>query len=127
MKLKLNFLLLIAVISFSLVACKKDHDEIKLVTLDVTLARGTNYQLNLSQYGDADDVASIVSQATDFTTSEIVNDPATSWYVYKYTAASTPKVPAISSDKVVLKVSESSGGGHCGSKETDITINFTLQ
>ena len=126
MKLKMSFLLL-AVVAVSMIACKKERDEIKLVTLNVTLARGTNYQLNLSQYGDADDVASIVTQATDYVTSEIVTDAAISAYVYKYSAGASPKVPAISGDKVILKVAEPAGRGHCGNKETDITINFTLQ
>jgi hypothetical protein len=127
MKLKFIFLLLVTAFTVSLVSFKKMHykNETKYVTLNVTLARGTDYQLNLSQYGDADDIASIVTQSADYITSEIVKDAAGSGYIYKYLTSTNPKYPSVNHDTVVLKVSEPGCRRH--HDETNISINFTFE
>jgi len=129
MKTVLKYLLLIMITGFTFIGCKKEQNNVKYVTLDVTLARGTNYNLDLRQYGDADDIVSITKQADDYITSEISRDASTSWYIYKYSTAATPKVSSTGHDTVVLKITEPGGRGRCGKhqSETDITIHFTLQ
>ncbi len=130
MKKNLLYLFLILSLGFSIASCEKEHGkkETKYVTLDVILARGANYQLDLSAYGDADDLATIITQATDYTISEIVKNASTSKYLYNYTTATTPKFSSTGKDQVVLKVYEEEGE-RCRDKgeATIITINFTLQ
>jgi hypothetical protein len=125
-------------------SCKKENtDEITNVTLDVTVNAGETYKLNLDQYGDADDFATITSQATTFTTSEIAKVGVIG--EYSFMKAGNPKVGGNGFETVVLKLEEGkgtcsgdstgvhpqTGGGHHGKKhhhieETNITINFTI-
>jgi hypothetical protein len=118
-----------AICSFSLWGCKKmhGHDESKEVVLNINLARGAAYALDLSQYGDddGDEIASIETQATEFDRSEIVGSQK---YTYHYIASATPKFSNTGKDKVVLKVAEKNSGRCRNKKEqTTITINFSLQ
>ena len=112
-------------VSFS--SCKKDNrgNEIKSVSLDVTVNAGETYQLDLSQYADADDLTSITQQAASFLVSEITKNAATGNYIYKFSKAGSPKTGGNGTEKVILKVSEPQG--RCRDKdETNITINFTI-
>ena len=93
--------------------------------MDVTVAPGAIYQLNVSQYADQDDEASIVTQATNFTISEITKDGVSENYMYKYVPKAAIKTGATRTDKVQLKVSEPAN--RCHKDETDITINFTIK
>lgn len=103
-----------------------DKNELKEITLNVTIARGTDYTLDLSQYGDADDIASIDTQALEFDKSEIVFAQYVQKYMYSYTPNATPKFATVGKDKVVLKITEPSG--RCNKiEQTIITINFTIQ
>lgn len=115
----------------SLASCSKNmgrHEkENQTVSLDVTLARGATYQLDLSKYGDEDDLATIQTQATEFTKSEITNAAGYGKYLYTYEAASTPKVSSTDTDMVVLKIYEPEDRHHCGDEQTLITIHFTLK
>ncbi|MGZ3912025.1 MAG: hypothetical protein ACXVBR_18205 [Flavisolibacter sp.] len=74
---------------FALFSCRKAHHEIlgKTVTIDTTLASGTTYTLDLKSYGDADDIATIKQQASNFTTSEIVNTASGFAPVYHFSAS----------------------------------------
>jgi hypothetical protein len=117
-------ILLIAVIPTS---CKKenhhDRDELKNVTLNVSVDAGAIYNLDLSAYGDANDIPTITKQATDFTLSEIVKQGVIGKYSYKRNGA--PKSGGNGTDVVVLKISEPAG--RCKRvEETNITINFTI-
>jgi hypothetical protein len=124
-------------------SCKKEKtDEIKNITLDVSINAGETYKLNLSQYGDADDEATITKQAADFTTSEIVKGSTIG--EYNFMKAGNPKAGGNGNETVILKVAEGTGGGRCGNgstgnpptgnehrkkdhiEETNITINFTI-
>ena len=128
MKKSLLLLLITLLTSTVFFSCRKMHDkdELKEITLNITLARGTDYTLDLSQYGDADDIASIDTQAAEFDKSEIVYAQNVQKYMYSYTPNATPKFSTAGKDKVVLKITEPSG--RCNKKEqTIITINFTLQ
>lgn len=103
-------------------SCEKHmNHETKQVAIDTTLASGTEYKLNLQQYGDADDVATITRQGSAFTTSEITNASGAFNPVYHYSAFTKTGL----TDQVVLTVSE----GNCrrGHESTVITINFTVK
>jgi hypothetical protein len=104
-------------------SCKKEHgNETKNVTLNITIPAGTEYKLDLSQYGDADDLARIVTQPANFATSQI--DQITMPGVYTFLKNGAPKVGGNGNEVVVLKVYEPAGRKHCD--ETNITINFTV-
>ncbi len=126
-------------------SCKKEHgDEIKNVTLDVSINAGEMYKLDLSQYGDADDFATITKQATDFATSKIAKVGTIG--EYNFMKAGNPKAGGNGSETVVLKIEEGKGNGRCSGdptranhnnagehhgkkhhvEETNITINFTI-
>lgn len=113
--------------SFSLWGCKKmhRHDESKEVVLNINLARGAAYALDLTQYSDGDEIATIETQATEFDRSEIVGSQN---YTYHYIASATPKLSNTGKDKVVLKLAEQNSSRCRNKKEqTIITINFSLQ
>jgi hypothetical protein len=122
--MKKNFYPLLFIALFSLLqSCKKDQNlETKQIVIDTTLASGATYDLNLQPYGDADDVASIVKQAVNYTTSEITNTTGTFAPVYHYSAFTKTGV----TDQVVLSVAEGAGRRH-HSDSTVITINFTVK
>ena len=104
-------------------SCKKERpDDIKNVTLNITIPAGTAYNLDLSKYGDADDLATITTQAKNFNTSEI--NTTTSPGVYTFSKNGTPKVGGNGNEVTALKVYEPAGRRHC--HETNITINFTV-
>ena len=129
--------LLLSVVLFS---CKKEKtDDVEIVNLNVTLAAGATYNLDLSKYGDADDIAKIFTQAEHFDISEI--SATTGKFNYQYKVAALPKVNFTGTDKVVIKLTE--GQRECGNDgtrgdndrgrnnhskdEAIITINFTIQ
>ena len=127
-------------LTIGLFSCKKEKtDEVEIVNLNVTLAAGEVYNLDLSKYSDDDDAAKIFTQAEHFDVSEI---SATSGkFNYRYKVAALPKVNFTGTDKVVIKLTE--GQRECGNDgtrgdngrgrnqyskdEAIITINFTIQ
>jgi hypothetical protein len=117
-------ILFLATISTS---CKKenhhDKDEMKNITLNVSVDAGVIYNLDLNTYGDADDIVTIVKQASDYNISEIVKQGAIG--KYSFMRNGTPKVGGNGTDVVVLKIAEPSG--RCRRvEEKNITINFTI-
>jgi hypothetical protein len=82
------------------------------VNLDAALANKESYTLDLSQYGDADDVSTIVQQATNYTTSQIDVTSTTDkrgTYTYMYDASNLTSGKIINplvKDSVVLKIEE---------------------
>ena len=113
---------------FSIVSCKKegrDRQEVKAVVLNETVAPGATYQLDLSQYADEDDLASIFKQASHFTVSEITKEGMSGNFLYKYVPNTPTKTGVSNTDQVVLKVAEPEG--RCHHDGTTITINFTIK
>lgn len=106
---------------------QKDMDHVsKQIVIDTTLASGTEYLLNLQPYGDQDDLANIIKQATSFTTSEIVNTSGSFAPVYHYSSAAKTSL----TNQVVLSVTEGNhgnGNARPHSDSTTITINFTIK
>jgi hypothetical protein len=110
-----------------LVSCKKENhhgnDEIKNITINATVDAGVVYNLDLSKYGDADDIATITKQATDFSVSEIVKQGEIG--KYSFMRNGSPKNGGNGTDVVVLKIAEPAG--RCKrAEEKNITINFTI-
>jgi hypothetical protein len=123
------YLLAIAGALTGLVACKKQSEHATThVTIDTTLAAGASLQLNLQPYGDQDDVASILQQASNATTSEIVNAPNGFAPVYHYVSSANAKSSV--SDQVTLAVTEGHSTnrrcGHAGDS-TIIVVNFQVK
>ncbi len=92
------------------------------VSLNITIPAGTSYSLDLSQYGDADDLAKITTQAANYTTSEIATTKLPG--VYTFLKNGNPKAGGNGNEVVTLKVYEPAGRRHC--HETNITIDFTV-
>ena len=104
-----------------------DKDENQIVSIDVALARGSTYQLDLSKYGDKDDLAIIQSQATEFRKSEITKGLGCGKYLYTYESETTPKASSTGKDMVVLKIYELEDRQHDEGEQTLIIIHFTLK
>jgi hypothetical protein len=112
----------------SVASCKKNMEHAtKQIVIDTALAAGTGYVLDLKSYGDADDVATITKQATNFSTSEITNTTGVFAPVYHYEAAASKTNVA---DQVVLSITEGNHGNgssrHMGDS-TNIIINFLIK
>lgn len=128
MKRLLFFGVVASVTSLALLSCTKNaHDSRgpRSVTIDTTIASGSTYALDLKQYGDADDVATIKTQATNYTTSEIINAGTGFAPVYHFSAASAKTA---ATEQVVIAVTEGNHGQrHANCDSTLVTINFTIQ
>jgi len=141
MKTRLFITGITAVCLLGLSSCKKDspgrhHGNAvasSSASLNVTVAPGTEYRLNLSTYGNG--AASITKQASSFDVSEISYNSTSRGYVYTYSNAG-PKTGESITDKVVLRVlnqyETNDGGcrdGEGGMKisEKMITVNITVQ
>jgi hypothetical protein len=125
MKKQLYILAIIATAAFVFASCKKDNggdNEIKNITLNETINAGSTYTLDLSKYGDADDLVSITKQAIDFSVSEITKNLQLG--VYSFSKSGSPKTGGNGSETVVIKIYEPAGRRHYD--ETNITINFTI-
>ena len=122
--------LLATIATTALLSCSKQHDRnqsTKYVTIDTTLASGTVYQLDLGQYGDADDVAAIKTQATAYSRSELVNAVSGFNSVYYFSANANAKEGALR-EKVVIAITEGiNGHPHPCNDSTLVTINFNVQ
>lgn len=135
MKQQISTLFLSLIVMFSLFSCTKEgrhKNETVIETLNVSLKAGDVYQLDLSKYGDADDMAVIATQATNFTISEISKDYFSGKYTYKYTPGTPIKAGVATTDKVVIKLTEPKRGGRCNRNDDNddeavITINFSNQ
>jgi hypothetical protein len=126
MKKIMLFLVLSIAITAFLTSCEKernDKDAVKNITLNVTVDAGSTYDLDLSAYGDADDIASIIKQAVTYAKSEI--NLTGGKYIYSFMKSGTPKAGGNGMETVILKLSEPACRRH-HKEETNITINFTI-
>ena len=107
-------------------ACEKPRNETKYITLNETIKPGDTYSLEPGIYGDDDDVATITTQAADFSVSSIAKDAVTSKNMYHFSIASK----VLENEMVVITLKENHGGrdgGGCNRNEAVITINFTVK
>ncbi len=149
MKSTLLLPILAVVFACTFISCSKERPGKRNVpgapastTLNVTVAAGQEYKLNLADYGTGQ--ASIVTQASAFSVSEI-NFQSGNGYVYRYKTDGSPKAGETKTDKVVLKIVSTSeeyepGSGQCEDDYDDdddddddeykkvkkITIHFTI-
>ena len=95
----------------------------KQVSVDTTIQAGTDFYLNLAQYGYDDDIATIIQQGTKYTVSQIEDNSDLFTSVYHYsTAENTTGV-----DRIVLSIKESPVGGQTFSKDSTLVfINLTI-
>lgn len=128
MKKLFAFFVFFAGMSVIFPSCEKEMDDTKYVTIEAAVTSNSNYQLDLSQYGDEDDVATITTQASNFVVSEIQNTIGRFKPVYHYsTSAKTT-----TTDQVVITITEGkkdgrNGRGHCDKDDaTIVTIKFTI-
>lgn len=110
-------------------SCEKHDEGPKKVVLNVTLASGEDYRLDLKQYKKEGATASITRQASNFSISEIEANS-----IYHYQAAAKTGI----TDKVVIIVSgqkqECGNGQHDDDDDddddddaTNIIVNFTIK
>ncbi len=117
--------------SLALLSCYKqghhgNYHGSRLITIDTTIASGTQYQLNLQPYGDADDLAAIKTQALNYTSSEIVNTGSGFSPVYHFSATASTKLPL--SEQVIIAITEGNHGhNHPNTDSALITINFNVK
>lgn len=119
-----------AILSMAFIAilpsCNKNAEHAgKQIVIDTTLAGGADYFLNLQQYGDADDLANIVKQATSYSTSEIINTPDVFAPVYHYSSIAKTSL----TDQVVISITEGNHGNSDSRRHSDsttITIHFVI-
>jgi hypothetical protein len=127
MKKCLSFALFATAIFCMLQSCKKQDHKTQYVTLNETIQSGSTYILNLSNYGDEDDVVSITTQAKKYTVSEINKDAVTANNIYTFSVLQK----TTEKQTVVITLKENhqrgSGGGDCNRDKAVITINFTIE
>ena len=121
----LPLVLLMAIVIMQ--ACEKEHDETKYITLNETIKSGDTYSLEPGIYGDDDDVATITTQAANFSVSSITKDAATSKNMYHFSIIT--KVQEKETVVITLKENHGGrgGGAGCNDEEAVITINFTVR
>ena len=110
---------------FFLQSCKKEGHETKYITLNETVSSGNTYSLDPGVYGDADDVASITTQAAHYTISQMDMDAASAKNIYHFSINTKFQ----DKETVVITLSENHqgrGGGRCNHDAVVITINFTV-
>ncbi|MEP7255311.1 MAG: hypothetical protein ABI666_06015 [Ferruginibacter sp.] len=123
-----KYILLPLVIFFAgllLSSCKKEGQETKYITLNEIVNSGSTYTLEPAIYGDADDVASITTQAAHFSVSQIDLDPATAKSMYHFSIIT--KVQDKETVVITLKDNHGGRGRHCDHDPTVITINLTVE
>jgi hypothetical protein len=107
-------------------SCQKDVASslrAKQVTVDTAIQAGTDFYLNLAQYGYDDDIATIVQQGTKYIVSQIEDNSDLFTSVYHYSTAEN----VTGTDRIVLSIKESPVGGQTFSKDSTLVyINLTI-
>ena len=122
-KFRLTVMLLILLIMFH--SCRKDVQEngvITKISIDTTITAGSDYELSLIPYGDDDDIATIIQQATNFSISQLEDLSDVFNPVYHYVPA---KING--TDKVVLAINKHPDITQSNRDSTIITIHFTIK
>ncbi len=108
-------------------SCVKEvqqSEKIKEITIDTTITAGSDYILNLAQYGDDNSVAAILEPGSNFSVSQLENIDDLFTTRYHYSAALKNK----GTDKITLSISEDPKSSNGANKDsTIIYINFTIK
>lgn len=138
MKTKFYLPVIIALVTLSFTACKKEnrgrHEFNNMppttINLNAIVKAGDSYKLNLDAYG-GNGASSITKQASAYSVSKItVNESGNT--VYEYVSSLNPK-EGKNTDQVILKtISQYQVGGGCRNEgystvEKNITVNFTIE
>ena len=116
-------LLIVLALPFMLFSCEKPERETKQVTLNVNIKTNEVYSLDVSQYGDKDDNATISQQAIHFTSSQLSKN-ASDRYIFEF--STTTKVQ--DTEDVVINLTEDHN--RCrrdNNPEAVIHIHFVIQ
>ena len=105
-------------------SCKKEGHDTKYITLDETIISGSTYSLDPAAYGDADDLASITTQAAHYDVSQISPDAVSGKNMYHFSIITKGQ----DKETVVITLNENHGGrgGDCNKAVAVITVNFTV-
>ena len=108
-----------------LFSCKKENidvkEELKIITLHLSLETGKIYSLDLNTYSNSNDIILIAKQAITFGVSEIVKNELKNTYKFKRNSG---QKDGANKENVVLKIYEPKNGIHC--EKTEIIIHFTI-
>lgn len=106
----------------SLQSCKKER-ETKYVTLNEDVKSGTTYSLDLNNYAKSAFVATITTQPSGFTVSQVDCDATTRRNIYHFST----DTKTATQEKTVIEVKEKNNG-RCShdDEKTVITINFSV-
>lgn len=117
--------LVAAFVSVLLLSCSKHNNSHgnKYVTIDTAVVAGAEYELSLQPYGDDDDVATILTQATEYSKSEIVPSASGFTPIYHF----VDSLASHSAQNVVLAITEGSSRCRHANDTTFVAINFTFQ
>lgn len=120
-------------ISFSLFAlilmqsCQKETNSLaraKQITIDTTIAAGSDYLLSLAPYGYDDDIATILQQGNNYEESTLEDESDLFTTVYHYTSSDTAK----GTNQVIISIKANPLGGQVYSNDSTLVyINLTLK
>lgn len=118
---------LLFVLIHLLPSCQKEvaqSEKIKEITVDTTITAGYDYQLDLSDFGEEGDIATILQKGTHFKISEIENESDMFTSVYHY----SPSAKFTGTDSVVVSISQNpEGRAVCSKDSTIIYIHLTVK
>ncbi len=107
-------------------SCQKESVQSELIreiTIDTTLAAGSDYFLSLAPFGDDDHIVDIIQQASKFSVSQIENLTDVFNPIYHY--ASDAK--SVGADRVVLAISKNPTCRKYNRDSTFVYINFQIR
>ncbi|MES2005368.1 MAG: hypothetical protein V4450_12690 [Bacteroidota bacterium] len=125
-KILLGTILLVALFAV-LTSCQKEvhqSEKIKEITIDTTISTGTQLYLDMTPYGNDEDVASLLEKGNYFSVSQLedVTDMFTAIYHY------APAAKFIGTDSITLSVSQNPiGRTACSKDSTIIYLNVTVK
>ena len=112
-------------------SCEKEKNDIKYITLNENVKSGATYSLDVSSYQDKESLATIATQASSFTISQIDADASTGRNIYHFSTDSKSNAH----EKVVIYIAEVKDDHHHGpcnhdhhdnAPETVITVNLDV-
>lgn len=103
-------------------SCQKEVQQkqvVKEIKIDTTISAGTDYRLELAEYGEDGDFASIVDKGTNASISELENESDVFTTIYHY----KPRATFTGTDLVTLSIHQH----ECDGDSTVIYLNVTVK
>jgi hypothetical protein len=107
-------------------SCHKESvqsENIQEVSIDTTIAAGSDYYLSLAPLGDDDNIVDIIKQGTKYSTSRIENLTDVFNPIYHYAADTNATGP----DQVVLAITKNPTCRDYNKDSTFVCINFVIR